>query len=306
MNDFLVQLTVVAVLANVALLVAALVIPRIRRPHGDLAAATPSASADSMAFTLPPSPVTVAALPSETAPAPSSSSPPEAQGDSNPEMRTDADDSERQRRFSLPPDEDYPTPESVEAFLAAGQRPESGPRPMIDDRTGLETGLAWEMAVDREEKRLARYGHTVTVVVAELDRLDALAARLGQENADRLVPPVAMTFRRFARAADLVARTGHARFQVLMPETDEIQAINFVERVRDACDMWLDASAISVRLVTGWAHAGTGTTIRDAVRVAEQRMHADRARPSWVRARASGSTVASEPAEADLSAEGAG
>ena len=74
------------------------------------------------------------------------------------------------------------------------------------------------------------------------------------------------------------ARTGRVRFQVLMPETDEVQAINYVERVREACDMWLEASAVSVRLTIGWSSVGAGGGLRDAVRLAEQRMYADRAR----------------------------
>lgn len=204
-------------------------------------------------------------------------------------MRSDTEENQRDR-FVMPPDDDYPSTKSIEDFLSAGQRRVER-ESMVDEQTGLETGFAWEMAVDREEKRVARYGKSVTVVVAELDRLEALAARLGTDNADRLVPPVATTLRRLARAADLVARTGNARFQVLMPETDEIQAINYVERVRDACDMWLDAAAVSVHLVAGWASAGSGVTIRDAMRLAEQRMHADRARSPYGRNR----TPAPEP-----------
>ncbi|HYM83889.1 MAG TPA: diguanylate cyclase [Candidatus Dormibacteraeota bacterium] len=283
MNEFLVQLIVVAVLANVVLLLAALIIPRLRRPPRPLAAAAPGPAIDAMSV----SPIAISAMPSRPdAPSPTSPEPePAVEGGPDTDMREDSDDTQRQRRFVLPRDDEYPTPESVEAFLTAGQRRGQEPESMIDEQTGLETGFAWEMVVDREEKRVARYGKSVTVVIAELDRLEALSTRLGAENADRLVTPVATTLRRLARAADLVARTGHSRFQVLMPETDEVQAINYVERVRDACDMWLEASAVSVRLVAGWASAGAGVTIRDAARLAEQRMHADRARTGYGRGR---------------------
>ena len=292
MNDFLIQLIVVAVLANVVLLLAALIAPRLRRQSRPLATASPGGGGEPLGV----APVTISAAMPPSAPEPPLSAS-EALGGSSTDMRSDTEES--QRRFRMPPEDEYPSTRSIEAFLTAGQRREdAGPDRMVDDETGLDTGFAWEVAVEREEKRVSRYGKSVTVVVAELDRLEALAARLGPDNADRLVPPVATTLRRMARAADLVARTGNARFQVLMPETDEVQAINYVERVRDACDMWLEAAAVSVRLVVGWASAGSGVTIRDATRLAEQRMHADRARPTYRRGRAPGAPWAAAPGPA--------
>ncbi len=145
------------------------------------------------------------------------------------------------------------------------------------------TGIAFDELVRLEDGRLARYGRPATVVVCELDRLDALSARIGRENADRLIPPVSAVLLRQARTPDLVARIDRARFHVLLPETDEVQAIHYVERVRESCDVWLEAAAISVRLVMGWASATSGGSLRDALRLAEQRMHAERARVSIAR-----------------------
>lgn len=273
MNDLILQLITVAVVANIVLIIAALVIPRLRRPQQPAASSAAPTVGGRSAMT--------AARPPEASEARSgqnrSGRDTDVEGDAAKAM--EPDETQRTRRFALPSDDDYPTTASVEAFLSGGRRePPLDEESLVDEETGLETSLAWELAISREEARLARYGRPVTIVIAELDRLEALAARLGQESADRLVPPVAKTFRRYARAADLVARTGRIRFQVLMPETDEVQAINYVERVREACDMWLEASAVSVRLTIGWSSAGAGGSLRDAVRLAAQRMHADRAR----------------------------
>ncbi len=294
MNEFLVQLIVVAVAANVVLLLAALIVPRVRRSGRPAAASPVSGGNGTLALAgATPGPIVMTAAP-EGAFGPSASGlAAEPQGDTSTVMPSDAEDIQRSRRFALPSDDDYPTTESVEAFLAAGQRGERSVEPaLVDGVTGLDTGLAWELAVSHEDARHSRYGRPVTIVIAELDRLEALAARLGQENADRLIPPVATTLRRLARSADLVARVGHARFQALLPETDEVQAINYVERVRDACDIWLDAAAVSVRLSVGWASAAAGTSLRDAIRLAEQRMHADRARASLGRTGQGRSTAA--------------
>ena len=119
----------------------------------------------------------------------------------------------------------------------------------------------------------------MTLVVAEIDGLDLLAARLGQSTADRLIQPVEAVMRRNARAADLLARTGHARFVALLPETDEIAASNYVERVRSECDTWLEAGGLAVRLALGWAQPLAGGSLADALRLADDRMNADRRRP---------------------------
>jgi len=149
-------------------------------------------------------------------------------------------------------------------------------RGLVDPGTGLETSLAWEEAIRHEEARAARYGRPATVVVVELEGLERLADLLGEEAAEKLIAPVAETLRRNSRTADCVARVGRARFWVLMPETDELAAINYVERIRDSADMWLEAGAVAVRVAIGWASAPAHGSLADAMRLADELMQADR------------------------------
>ena len=165
--------------------------------------------------------------------------------------------------------------------MAAGDQGAMGfPEPTIDQATGLDSPLSWAMAIAIEEARSGRYGRPVSVVIAELDGLERLSELFGADVADRLIPPVGDALRRSARAADRVARLSHARFGVLLVETDEVRAINYVERVRAACDGWLEASAISLRLSIGWASPATDGDLRSAVRIAEDRMHREQHRPA--------------------------
>jgi diguanylate cyclase (GGDEF)-like protein len=153
---------------------------------------------------------------------------------------------------------------------------------LVDPVTGLGARHAWAEALRNEEHRLARYRHPTTILVGELHGLEALAERLGQDAADRLIPPVADAMRRNARSADVLTRVGHARFFALLPETDEIAAINYVERVRAACDLWLEAGAVTVRLVIGWASPPAGGTLAEALTLAQERMNGARpSRASW-------------------------
>jgi len=147
---------------------------------------------------------------------------------------------------------------------------------LIDAATGLGTAVAWDFALRHEEARFARYKEVATVVIAELEGYEMLAERLGREAADRLITPIANTLLRNSRRADRVARVGPVRFHVLLPKTDEITAINYIDRVREETDDWLAAGAVASRLVIGWASPGTGTSLADAMRVAEERMNADR------------------------------
>ena len=161
---------------------------------------------------------------------------------------------------------------------AGGRKAEGGSVEEIDAATGLASARAWARFLHNEEDRFARHGRPVTIVLVELDGLDTLAVRLGRETADELILPLAELIGRTARAGDVVARTGRTSFAGLLPETDEIVAINYVERVRSACDAWLDAAAPEVRVAIGWAQPPAGGRLADALDLATDRLGADRRR----------------------------
>jgi diguanylate cyclase (GGDEF)-like protein len=133
----------------------------------------------------------------------------------------------------------------------------------------------WGRILADEDARVRRYRRPATVVMIDVDGLDRLILRLGDGAADRLLPAVADTIRRLAREADHVARLDRGRFGVLLPETDQIQAIHYVERVRRACDLWLESGAVSLRLAIGWASASGDDTLLDAARIANERMYGE-------------------------------
>jgi diguanylate cyclase (GGDEF)-like protein len=142
----------------------------------------------------------------------------------------------------------------------------------------MGSASTWATWLDEEAARTARYDRPVTIVLVELAGLERLADRVGSAAADRLIPPVASTIRRQARAADRLARLSTTRFGVLLVETDEVSAINYIERVRSACDVWLAAGAVSLRLSVGWAEIRPDRSVEAAAREAEQRLFDDRRR----------------------------
>ena len=145
----------------------------------------------------------------------------------------------------------------------------------------VDAAVDWERRVREESTRLIRYRRPVTVVLVELDGFERLLSRLGPDAADRLIPAIAETLVRNGRATDHVARLGASRFGVLMPETDEIQAINYAERIRAQCDRWLASGSISTRIALGWACPTPGSDLAAAIRIAEERLQGDRRRSGW-------------------------
>ncbi len=148
-------------------------------------------------------------------------------------------------------------------------------RDLVDPLTGLDGPLAWEQHLRDEASRIARYARPAAVVVAELAGVRRLEERFGEEQARPLVSAVAEVFRREARRCDRVARVGRVRYAVLLPETTEEQALNYVDRVRAAANRWLEEGGVAVRLSVGIASPGPSGRLDMALRVAEARMYAD-------------------------------
>ncbi len=123
-----------------------------------------------------------------------------------------------------------------------------------------------------------RYRRPVGVVVAELDGLLRFEGRFGSDAGSRVLAAVGDAMRRNARRTDRVAHVGGGRFLVMLPETDEIQAINYVERVRGECERWLEAGAVALHVSIGWASPSAVGELDTALRTAEERMYVERRR----------------------------
>jgi len=151
-----------------------------------------------------------------------------------------------------------------------------GPAPTrTDPLTGALLPGEWHRLLADEDARIHRYERSATVVLVELDGLDGFVATLGQDAADRVLPALADTITRHARTVDAVARLGPGRFGVLLPETGEVEAVNYVERIRGLCELWLESGAIALRLAIGWASSSPDRTMADAYSEAQERMYAE-------------------------------
>ena len=161
-----------------------------------------------------------------------------------------------------------------------GEGPTQSPTPVVAQPVqapswsvaGLGDPAAWERTIREESARAARFHRPVTVVMAELPRLDEVADRLGRDAADRVVAETARLLVAEGRAVDRVAWLDYARFGVLLMETEEARATDYVDRVRSAADAWLQGAGLSVRMSLGWASPAEGGDVVAAVATAQVRM----------------------------------
>jgi diguanylate cyclase (GGDEF)-like protein len=155
----------------------------------------------------------------------------------------------------------------------------AAPSGWTDALTGTDGPRLWDRVVSSEVARVSRYHRPATVVLVDVAGLDDFARAWGTEVAERLFIQLARTMSVESRSSDHIARIDRTRFAILLTETDEIAAINFVERVRAACESVLRAPDL-VRIGIGWASPEGSTDLRAAIDVAEARVADELETPS--------------------------
>ncbi len=141
-----------------------------------------------------------------------------------------------------------------------------------DPLTGLDGPDLWRRVLVAEVSRSLRYGTRLTVVAVELQGLDVLAVTWGEDVARHTLREAAQGVLRTSRSSDYCARIAPARLGVVLTETDEIAAINFVERVREHAPKKLPRGAESITFSFGWASPKRGEPADALVRRAETRL----------------------------------
>jgi diguanylate cyclase (GGDEF)-like protein/PAS domain S-box-containing protein len=140
------------------------------------------------------------------------------------------------------------------------------------------TGLYNRGYFDQEFSRL-QYSMRlpVSIIVVDVDGLKQINDTQGHEAGDRLITNVAAILKETFRGDDTVARVGGDEFSVLLPETGEgvLQAV--LERLHK-CHLRFNESTpqSQVNFSTGSATAIMGNEIPKALKLADERMYADK------------------------------
>ena len=154
------------------------------------------------------------------------------------------------------------------------------PDPHVDRLTNLLGPEIFERLLVAESARSRRYPRPAALVLAELAGLEELVRSWGIQVGTEAVVSLAEVLRRGSRTSDYVARIAADQFAIILTETDEIAAINYVDRVREAWDGLPALTAGALTLGFGWAGTPGRETLLDARPTAEELLRRDlRARP---------------------------
>ncbi|MBW1989108.1 MAG: diguanylate cyclase, partial [Deltaproteobacteria bacterium] len=105
---------------------------------------------------------------------------------------------------------------------------------VTDGLTGLYNSRHFYRILDTEIHRSLRYGHPLSLLLADLDRFKAFNDRFGHIEGDRVLSRVADAIRSCLRRMDTAFRYGGEEFTVLLPETAVADAAIVAERIRAA------------------------------------------------------------------------
>jgi diguanylate cyclase (GGDEF)-like protein len=149
------------------------------------------------------------------------------------------------------------------------------PTAWTDQMTGTDGPHYWDRVISAERARVRRYHRPVTVVFAEIAGLDRLTRQWGSDVAERALVIGARRLAKEIRTSDAICRLETGRFGILLTETDEIAAINFVERARTSCEGVLRSASDVLRIGFGWASPPSNGDLGDAVDLALRRLAND-------------------------------
>lgn len=125
-----------------------------------------------------------------------------------------------------------------------------------DPLTGLLTRRAFYEALGREWERAKRYRLPLSCVMLDIDYFKRINDVHGHAAGDAVLAAVAQQLVRNCRACDLVCRHGGEEFCVLLPETPDLGAAQWAERVRQSMhDLHIDIGGTPVRVTCSFGTA---------------------------------------------------
>jgi diguanylate cyclase (GGDEF)-like protein len=129
-----------------------------------------------------------------------------------------------------------------------------------DAKTGLWNAEFFMKALEAETNRSNRFGHPLTVVIADLDLLRNINNAYGHLAGDAVLVGVANILRQYVREYDVVSRFGGEEFAILMPEVQPENAYLRIESIRRAIEEAVfisPASQAEIRATMSFGIAGS-------------------------------------------------
>ncbi len=129
------------------------------------------------------------------------------------------------------------------AIEHAGLRARMETLTLTDELTGVATRRVLEDELPRELARARRNDYPVSIAVLDLDHLGAFNMLRGEAEGNRLIKETAALWRGELREVDVMARTEGGTFAIILPNCGLGEAIDVLDRVREATPREQTASA---------------------------------------------------------------
>ena len=132
-----------------------------------------------------------------------------------------------------------------------------------DQLTGMANYRFFTQRLREEIKRCERYGHLLSLLMADLDHFKKFNDQYGHPAGNKALQQVARTLYAEVRDTDLLARYGGEEFALILPHTTQAEAVGLAERIRmriESAEMPVDGRN-SVKLTIC---LGVATLPRDA------------------------------------------
>jgi two-component system, cell cycle response regulator len=103
----------------------------------------------------------------------------------------------------------------------------------IDSLTGLFNRRAFEKKISEEFERSKRYGHPLSVVILDIDNFKKINDTYGHHGGDAALVKISEILRDRSRRSDFPSRFGGEEFVLVLPETDQENAIQVAKKFHD-------------------------------------------------------------------------